>query len=201
MRRNICVLRSGGDFTVTHVQWLSRQVEGLVCISDVDVPGVTTIKMKYDWPIWFSKFELFRPDIEGDLLYFDLDTVIVGDISRFMEVKETTMLSDFHRPETPSSGLMFLKEADRSKVWDYWIEKPEYHIQRANTKTCWGDQGILREILGDGVARWQDKFPEEIVSYKSHCKKGVPEKAKIVCFHGYPRPWRLKKLHWIPKIK
>lgn len=192
MPTNICVLKSGGEFTAEHVQRLAGQVAGLVCLSDVEVPGVKTIPMLHNWPKWFSKFELFRPDIKGDLLYFDLDTVVVGDISELRAANQTTMLSDFYRPHLPASGLMYLKEHDRQKVWDYWIKAPAKHMARAITRECWGDQGILREVLGDEVARWEEQAPGAAVSYKVHCKNGLPSGAKVVCFHGNPRPWDVK---------
>jgi len=27
------------------------------------------------------------------------------------------------------------------------------------------------------------------VSYKVHCRAGVPAGARVVCFHGRPKPW------------
>ena len=63
---------------------------------------------------------LFHPSIRGDLLYFDLDTVIVGDLSELSSMGRTTLLSDFYYPERPASGLMYLTESDRAKVWAAW---------------------------------------------------------------------------------
>jgi hypothetical protein len=34
----------------------------------------------------------------------------------------------------------------------------------------------------------QEMHPGEFVSYKTHCTKGVPDGARVVCFHGRPRP-------------
>jgi hypothetical protein len=47
------------------------------------------------------------------------------------------------------------------------------------------------------AARWQKTFPDQVISYKVHIKtaKGgdrpLPKDARIVCFHGQPRPWQL----------
>lgn len=193
--KRVCVLKSGGEFTPKHVKWLARQVPGLICLSDVPVDGVETIPLIHNWPKWFSKFELFRPDIDGDLLYFDLDTVIVGDLES-LDVGKTTMLSDFYRPHLPASGLMYIKQEDKQRVWDYWIKNPVGHMQRARTTQCWGDQGILRGVLGRGVNRWDEGLA---VSYKVHCKRGVPKGASVVCFHGNPRPWNARQ-NWIPAL-
>lgn len=185
----ICVLRSGGDFAPEHVQRLARQVPGLVCLSDVEVPGVETWPLYYDWPGWWAKMELFRPDIRGDLLYLDLDTVVLGSLSEF-EVGATTVLADFALPGKIGSGFMYLVEMDRPPVWAKWAQDPQRHMRECETQECWGDQGFLQGVLV--AQRWQDVLPGRVVSYKMHCHNGPPKGAKVVCFHGKPRPWEVK---------
>lgn len=192
----ICVLRSGGEFTPAHVQWLARQVPGLTCLSDVEVPGVATLPLYYDWPGWWAKMELFRPDMRGDLLYLDLDTVVLGDLS-VLDVGATTVLRDFTRPHLMGSGLMYLVEMDRPLVWAKFVQDPGKHIAECVTQERWGDQGFLQGVLV--AQRWQDALPGRVVSYKEHCISRVPSGARVVCFHGKPRPWEVKKA-WIPPI-
>lgn len=193
----ICVLRSGGEFTPAHVQWLAAQVPGLVCLSDVEVPGVPVIPLRYGWPGWWSKLELFRPGIEGDLLYLDLDTVVLGDLSEF-DVGTTTVLRDFYAPDRMGSGLMYLTEMDRPQVWASFTQDPERHMRECVTQERWGDQGFLQGVLV--AQRWQDVLPGRVVSYKAHCAGGVPSGAKVVCFHGKPRPWEIAA-GWVPNTK
>ncbi|MGM0927533.1 MAG: hypothetical protein ACQEXC_14095 [Pseudomonadota bacterium] len=205
MVTRLCVLRSGGEFGREHVQWLAGQVPGLQCLSDVWVKDVPAITQRYAWPGWFAKLELFRPDIPGDLLYLDLDTVVLGDLAPLIEAAagRTTLLSDFYRPAQPASGLMYIAEQDKTRVWDYWMRDPAGHMARARTTACWGDQGILRRALGDGVQRWQDIAPGQVASYKVHCRQGPPPAARVVCFHGNPRPWAAGLLphhDWIPSL-
>lgn len=197
MVKIICVLRSGGDFTPRHVQVLAHQVPGLVCLSDAPVPGVETIPLKYNWPGWWSKIELCRPDIKGDLLYLDLDTVVPGDLTPLIEAAngKTTMLSDFYWPEHPASGFMHISQADKAAVWDRWITNPEAHMKRPATRGRIGDQAFFADCWEP--QRWQDIAPGKVVSYKVHCKNGVPPGASVVCFHGKPRPQDVKA-DWIP---
>ena len=193
----ICVLRSGGEYGPAHVQWLARQVPGLRCLSDVPVPGVDTLPLQYGWPGWWSKLELFRPDLAGDLLYLDLDTVVTGDLNPLEQVGTTTVLSDFYKPRLPASGLMFLAEADRAMVWQEWLRDPAGHMRRCRTREHWGDQGFLRDVLP--AQRWQDVLPGAVVSYKVHCQQTLPPAAQVVCFHGKPRPWSVRH-NWIPEL-
>lgn len=193
----ICVLRNGKEYGPQHVQWLARQVPDLVCLSDVEIDGVPTIRLNHDWPGWWSKMELFRPDIEEDLLFFDLDTVVIGGIEKLEALEHTTLLSDFYKPNLPASGLMLIKNKDKDRVWNDWMSNPEAHMKRCVTREYWGDQGYLRDVLP--CKRWQLELPNRIFSYKAHSLKSVPNGAYVVCFHGIPRPWDVKK-SWIPAL-
>ncbi|MFL1404184.1 hypothetical protein ACJO2E_02420 [Marinobacter sp. M1N3S26] len=198
MVTRICVLRSGGEYTPAHVQWLARQVPGLKCLSDAPVPGVETIPLRHPWPKWWAKLALFEPEaIPGDLLYIDLDTVIIGDLAEFEAVGQTTMLSDFYWPARPASGLMYIAEADKAQVWERWLADPAGHMARKRGRGGIGDQGFLAEVLAP--ARWQDLIPDRVVSYKVNCRRGLPPGADVVCFHGKPRPWGVN-LPWVPKL-
>jgi hypothetical protein len=172
-------------------------VPNLVCLSDVEVEGVETIPLKYNWPKWWSKLELFSDAIDGDLLYIDLDTVVLGDLAKFEQVGETTMLSDFYNPQKPASGLMYIAQADKAAVWNAWISSPEMNMAKKRGRGGIGDQGFLAEVLKP--AFWQEKLPSQVASYKVHCKHGVPDGVKVVCFHGNPRPWSAR-LSWVPEL-
>lgn len=190
----ICVLRSGGDFRPEHVQWLARQVPRLVCLSDMEVPGVPTFPLAHSWPKWWAKMEAFDPAIEGDILLVDLDTVVLN----LPETPtETTVLRDFYAPDSMGSGFMFVTAQDRARVWEAWIADPEGHMARNQRwPHAWGDQGFLRPLLGD-CQKWQDIA--KVYSYKVHCANGVPADAQVVCFHGKPRPWQARG-GWIPPL-
>lgn len=196
----VCVLRSGGEYRPEHARRLARMVPGLVCLSDMEVRGVPTIRLRHDWPGWWAKMELFRPDIDGDLFYLDLDTTIAGKIDDLATVGRTTMLSDFYWPDRPASGVMYLTEDDRRKVWGRWMISPAANMARYRRD---GDQGFIGSVLPD-ARRWQGDFPGRIVSYKAdiaargmpgfHDKRSkgngtVPAGASVICFHGRPRPW------------
>lgn len=192
----ICVLRAGKEYRPVHVQWLAKQVPGLVCLSDTAVAGVPTIPLNHDWQGWWAKMELFRPDIEGDLLYFDLDTVVRGNLSAF-ERGKTTVLRDFYHSKGIGSGFMYIAQADKQRVWESFTADPERHMAECVTRERWGDQGFLQDFFGD-CDKWQDALPDRVASYKVHCRHTVP-KADVVCFHGKPRPWQVR-LNWVPRL-
>lgn len=195
-----CVLKSGGDFNAEYVERLrdgaAKNLKGhrFLCLSDVDVP-CERMPLRHDWPRWWSKMELFRPDLDGgDFLYFDLDTLIVGDLSEIARARDLTMLSDFFDSKRLASGVMYLPWFDRADVWRKWIKDPERHMRDFRGH---GDGGFIGSVKGK-AQRWQDDVPGQIVSYKAHVRapqhpieKGngkIPKGARVVCFHGKPRP-------------
>lgn len=192
---NICVLKSGGEYTADHVQWLAKQVDDLHCLSDIPIDGVKTIPLQYDWPGWWSKMELFRPDICHDLFYYDLDTVVIDPIVPNGEC--SLMLRDFYYPSRSGSGLMYIRHKDKSSVWDAWIVDPAGNQSYKPTAAHHGDQGFIQDFLPH--RKWQEFHERDIMSYKAHVRKLGIKPRGIVCFHGHPRPWEARE-SWVPQI-
>ncbi|MBN8292820.1 hypothetical protein JI664_12670 [Rhodobacter sp. NTK016B] len=203
MPRVICVLRGGGEYGPEHVARLRDQVArfcGLpfVALSDEPVPGVTVFPLVHNWPGWWAKMELFRPGLAGGLLFFDLDTSIVGDLGDMAARRRLTIMRDVYRPAGLQSSVMFLPEADREAIWTRWMDDPERWMR---TYQRGGDQAFL-EDCGAVWSTWQDAIPGQVVSYKVHVRKAmrpgrefgngsVPAGARVVAFHGKPRPWEV----------
>lgn len=188
----VTVLRSGGEYKPEHVQRLAKQIPNLKCFSDIPVPGVHCIPLKHNWPGWWSKMELFGPGLDTDILHFDLDTTIVGDITPLLKVGKTTLLTDFYYPDVFASGLMYIQQSDKARVYEQFMADPQSHMARYTKPPLIGDQGFLNSVLTN-PQRWQKVLPNKVVSYKVHCKETIPEGASVVCFHGKPRPWDLDR--------
>jgi hypothetical protein len=198
-----CVLRSGGIYDAA---WVARlraavgrhlsQAHRFVCLSDVDVSG-ERIALEHDWPGWWSKIELFK--LPGPVLFFDLDTAIVGDLSDIAAQAgewRFTLLRDFYRQRGLGSGVMAWN-CDMLRVYEKFAGMPDYWIKEIAGR---GDQGFIEAVVNfDGIDRWQDVLPGQIVSYKRHCMggqspesgqwcaPGIPANARVVCLHGLPK--------------
>lgn len=187
----VTVLKTGGDFNINHVYRLANQVSGLVCFSDIDIPGIRTVKLKHNWPGWWSKLEVFRSDaIVGDILLIDLDTT-VKNIEPFLKVGKTTMLRDFHWPGVLGSGFMYIHADDKESIFSTFMANPIGIMQKYSGKSgkqgMHGDQGFLTDRLsGSGIQCWQDILPGKVVSYRLH---GQDDKADIIIYYAKPRPW------------
>lgn len=211
-----CVLKTGTwknramniSYSAKHVQWLQSMVhrhcginQDFVCLTDTQVEGVKTLPLKSNLPGWWSKIELFREFKE--CFYIDLDTVIVGDISELLNYKHAfTALRNFSSAKNTNrmGSAVMAWNGDYSFIYNSFMENYKRYIIEYTTSEKWGDQGYINNKLGGKFNRWQDLFPGYIVSQKIDMKNNVvPKGARVVCFHGKPKPWEVKA-DWIPEL-
>ena len=203
--RIITALNDGpSDFKPVHVKALWAQIQQhsvgaeFSCITNQKILGVDCIPSIGNWPGWWIKLEVYRPDIRGDVLWMDLDTVITGSLTEILATRRLTMLRDFYRDgkklkEGLQASLMMLPEAARAQVWADWVTNPTLHMAHLNYK---GEQPMLEKHFHKTADRWQDVLPGQTVSWKVDCGGGnlfqparVPANARVIVFHGKPRPW------------
>jgi len=196
------VLRSGGIYTPAHVRRLEAQCrayapgEALTCLSDTPIAGVDVRPLVHGWPGWWAKLELFRPGVfeaGARVLYLDLDTTITGDlIDLLAQPAPFLALEDFYRrpPLVPfrgiASGLMAWTAGDRADIFEAFAANPDWEMRTAGHG---GDQRVIERVMAGRATFWDDVVPGQVVSYKVHCRAGVPAGARVVCFHGRPKPW------------
>lgn len=194
------VYRSGSEYTTGHVDRLARQVEETTPGASFRVLSNTPydLPMRHDWPRWWGKLELFRGGLwDGPVVYLDLDTDVIGDLSALSR-DSFTMLSDFLKPHNPASGVMAWSGDGPTEVYDAAAAAPKA-MDGYRSGSKWGDQGWIR----DHVAMPPARFPDELcVSFKVHCRmqNRVPDGAVVVCYHGKPRPWHTEP-GWVRQIQ
>lgn len=190
-----CVLKSGGVYTA---EWVAKLRAGVaanldrdhrfLCLTDMRVP-CSYVPLDMRWPGWWSKIELFR--LPPPVLYFDLDTLICGDISEAADIALSTphlvMLENFYRPGKTGSGVMAWSNSDQTmELYRRFVADPDLHITRHRVG---GDQEYIDENA-EPIRLWQDALPGQFVSYKKHVRRGtgaIPEGARVVCLHGNPK--------------
>lgn len=174
-----CVLAgTGAPYTDEWVRKLRNAVarhypypHRFVCLTDrTEIEGVETIKLQHDWPIYWSKLELFKPGtFEGPVIYMDLDVLITGDITQFAQPWESMVMITDYYPEIANSTLLYWNASD-----------PIYHGMYAdmveNSATIqhefrnrwpvinFGDQEYIADYLtknGRSILRWQEVLPKE----------------------------------------
>jgi hypothetical protein len=195
----LCVLRSGGDYNAEYVRKLRDGVakhltipHRFVCLSDVPVP-CERIPLKHDWPGWWAKLELFRPDVvTGPTLFLDLDTIIVGNLDAVATIPDEFSMLNIREKDrhVGNSGAMWMRRAF-SEVYERFAEKPEYwidyHVKHAKDRYM-GDQAFISDCFAD-IPKLHHALPGFFKSYKyDNCRSTIPAGCSVVCFGGHPRP-------------
>ena len=192
----ICVLKSGGIYGPDYVANLKTMVSRhlaipyhFVCLTDMDIEGGG--RLANGWPGWWSKIEIFR--FGGKAIYLDLDTAIFGDLTSLADALDRDgafyMLRPFARRERWASGIM---------AWngDFSFIFREFRVHHI-AEWHWDQRYIVDRLDNHEVqARAiQDVLPG-IYSYKKHCNGNPPADARVVCFHGKPRPHEVGMPYW-----
>lgn len=140
--------------------------------SDANIP------LKHNLKGWWSKLELFSPEMEKyrPLIYLDLDSIVLEPFHVQIPAK-FTICSEWNAPGTDrvQSSFMILPK-DTSEIWNEFLKNPP------DFDSPEGDQGFLRQFDHYIV---QELYPDLISSFKKHSKK-FPV-SKIVTFHGNPK--------------
>jgi hypothetical protein len=168
------------------------------CITDrqIDLDGVNVIELPTHITKW--KFNLPKFYMHADhqaikgrrILFFDLDTVIVGNIDEFLLYGRYLCTIKPFNPtnwhvSTPGGVLSFVG-GETAWIWNKVKEQPEFWVKTTGGK----ERLILNRLEPKGKwDRWQDILPGQLVSYKRHVVKGKDiGNARVVAFHGNPRP-------------
>lgn len=136
---------------------------------------------------WWNKLYLFsnKVNIDGRVLFIDLDTLITGNIDDLLKVTEGfVMIKDFFYPlqNYDGSGLMSFETKQHPEIWDKFIANPSAAIKELHPH---GDQRWIVKFVDD-ITHWQDILPEQIMSFKLQCANSLPDNARVVCYHGKP---------------
>lgn len=144
--------------------------------------------------IWWNKIFLFAPHNglpqHEQILYIDLDTLIVSNIDDLLsvdQISDIVVLRDFYQGIARTagqigSGIMSWRHGSYDHIWHDFIKDPTAAQSRVHPQ---GDQAwIALEITS--WRYWQDLFPDRVVSFKVHCAQGLPPGAGVVCYHGRP---------------
>lgn len=159
-----------------------------VCITDRpdELPeGVEAVEPEPGLPGWWQKVALFKPGKlpVGRIAYFDLDLALIGGLEDLFECAGIN--KNWFMPGYDSS-VMVWDAGDHADVWERFTPNVMERLR--------GDQDWLSELGG-----WETFPGEWCVSYKAHARIGPPHGAKVVSFHGLPKPHEISR-GWVPAV-
>ncbi len=163
------------------------------CLTDIPIYNIKCVALIYNFPGWWSKLELFRPNLlKGPTLFMDLDTIPIKDTLldslSYLDDNILWGLSDFYHPKTFASGLMYWNP----DVIDLSFLCDERALSSSDKKG--GDQTFISKlcIRHKQSFDYMNEYVCGIHSYKKDLIKeangNLLPNTQIVCFHGLPRP-------------
>lgn len=164
-----------------------------VCVTD-DPTGlderIAVIKAPEDVSGWWVKLWLFKRGVFADgerVIFMDLDTLVIGELDALASYRgQFAILRDFYYPQQVGPAVMSWEAgAYVATIWQEWdaCGRP----QDGHGDLWWINQ-LDQGRFSNRADKLQALFPGAFVSYKADCRPYPPKSAKVVCFHGQPRP-------------
>ena len=178
-----------------------------ICFTDREGLQVDGIEFrKLESPSWMGKLPkitAFNPEhgFEGRVLVLDLDTAVTGSISDIASYSgDFAVRAVYKKPKIADGDTIgFRVGFGVDEIWRPFECKPKQVEQATGGRERWWYRKVVREQKLP-LDLWQTLYPGQLFSYKNHCRQGLPEGARLVSFHGVPRPHELNlgwlKEHW-----
>jgi len=211
----LCV-RFGNKYGKEYVERLRNMVSrhitipyDFVCLTDDPEPieGVRLIVQSNAGYAkgWWHKVHMFDPslDIQGRILYFDLDVVVCGNIEKLLGGEDFYGIRDFNRAFHKdwcvlNSSVMSWTKGSQSIIWAKFKENPGEALSMP------GDQDWIYSISKSYIKywplewimsyKWEIRTKEELVYinakrvFKEVKDIAIPAQCSVLVFHGDPKP-------------
>lgn len=199
----VACVRIGTRYPVGYVYKLKAMVacylpidHKFVCITDrpLDLPGIEKVPV-YDLMGWWAKLKLFDPlwgRVGQRILYFDLDTVICGDLSPLAALDvEFGICANFTRaagnlnwPCRYGSCVMTIGPSFGADVWRNFNVDKNAIMARAGH---YGDQKAIEELI-PAATLLQEVLPTGFFLGYRDLKASKPPGCSVVVFAGNSKP-------------
>lgn len=226
-----CVYKTGKTYSIEYVQKLYNSIDrfssnlpyDFVCLTDD--PSVENIcdviPLKHNWPGWWSKIELFRDDLPNKyVIYFDLDTLIVNDLSKIFYLAQTIEFSGlegfnlkYRKPgyDSFASGIMLGVFNSFSHIYHKFKSNPEKYMDGYKERWNHGDQGFISANINlDKIPRLQKLLPVNYIIGKKQFRRlnyVIPKNTSMIAWSGQPRLhevkglWEYEHIYSVPNKK
>ena len=173
------------------------------CITDDPTglhPDIKVIPLPEDLERWWGKLYMFKRGLFPDgtrCIFMDLDTAIVGNLGNLAEYDgQFATLKDFAGNGWLGPAVILWEAGEfAGQIWGEWVAEGKPRHPR-------GDQWWLTNLnqgrFPKEIDILQDLYPGQFVSFKMHCDPMFPKGARVVCFHGNPRPHEAQ-VEWVEK--
>lgn len=169
-----------------------KQPHELVCFTD-DPAGLECDAA----PIWESPREIPRHlnclrrvklcdmRLADRMVSMDIDGIVTGPLDPLVDRDESFVIWGYPiKAKIPYCGSMWMvRQGEHNNVWGDLLG-PEFHEVK-DWKHGSDQVWFARKIRGAGLWGTGDGM----YSYRNHCKNSLKRNARVVWFHGEPKPW------------
>jgi len=163
------------------------------------------IRLKHDWPGWWGKMELHRPDLPlGRTLYLDLDSHVIRSLKPILDFEGNLVMfpsrmskKTINRPGVVhryQAATMLFDPGSTAGFYKMFLEKPDFYMSRFRSE---------QDLMGVYLPK-QPTFPDEWMEKLSKCRKktGPPKDAIIVTGQPSGHYFRLfpKMIPWLEEM-
>ena len=194
-------MNTGNHAPDDEVRTLKRQVDRHLsephifqCISEHSIDGIHNVQPLNDLPGWWGKVNLFSGAVSHTRnLWLDLDVVITGSLDGLVApINGSQIRIGKNWAQSGHGGcqssVMYWEGVGARVIHDEFDPAIAHWPPRNEPGILWGDQEWCTQLRDEGRLDVEYFDSADMVSYKYHCRDGLPEGAKVVVFHGKPDP-------------
>lgn len=199
---NIVCLKAGKAYGPEYVNILFDMVRRnlvagypgrFVCLTDDPTgldAGIETIRLPGNIETWWGKLYMFKRGLFPDgerVIFMDLDTLIIGDLGPLAAYDgKFATLRDFYFPQQVGPAIIAWEAGEfAASIWEEWDAQGR---PRDPGGDLWWINNLDQGRFAHRIDKLQDKLPGYFCSFKADCHPYPPKGARVVCFHGQPKP-------------
>ncbi len=176
---------------------------------DVEISGVQVRALLTPSDLRWNLHKMFmyspQAELNGPVLCFDLDCVIVGDLDPLVKTvhqfgKRLITCAGAYQKKKIGGSIIGFKWQPRltQLLWNPLLNaREEIEAQTKGSERVYFRQRLNRRQ----VTFWEKLIPGKVLSFKRDCAGGLPKGASVVRFHGRPRPHEVvSAIPWVKEM-
>lgn len=192
----VCCVKWGQRYGPEYVNILADMVgrnlgvpHRFVCFTDDPAgldEGIETRSLPFGLTGWWNKVSLFRDGLfeqKTRIVFLDLDVIVTGPLE---ELVDTKGIAHDWLQGGYNSSVMVWDAGEQTIIWDAFV--------LGCMEILHGDQDWIEKC-----STWPYLPADWCPSYRLHSLEWPPVGAKIVCFHGSPKPHEVTE-GWVPTM-
>ena len=199
----------GRDYIVNDVLRLRQSVDKHIdrpykfyCLTNdlnSEIPAIK-IPLKHDWPGWWAKMELHRPDLpKGRTLYLDLDSYVINNLKPILDFPGDLVMFRTRalRPKQKNKSTIVYRYQAATMLFTPGSMTGVYKEFKKHSKVYMNsfrsDQDIMAKLIPN-----QPMFPKEWMRKLHGCRDMKAPPKDVIIVTGRPSDGLFRRTHEVP---